>query len=84
MISSSILGVGSAHRVKGVNWGTAKRMLVTWVITLPISGTRGSYILCVKCDYLISKTCLTGLFYLPAFFNTQPFFFMKQGFQSYP
>ncbi|MFS0654440.1 inorganic phosphate transporter [Bacillus sp. 179-C3.3 HS] len=39
VISSSILGVGSAHRVKGVNWGTAKRMLVTWVITLPISGT---------------------------------------------
>lgn len=37
VISSSILGVGSAHRVKGVNWGVAKRMVVTWVITLPIS-----------------------------------------------
>ncbi|MEQ2528029.1 inorganic phosphate transporter [Robertmurraya yapensis] len=37
VISSSILGVGSAHRVKGVKWGTAQRMLVTWVITLPIS-----------------------------------------------
>ncbi|MFJ5670492.1 anion permease [Bacillus safensis] len=44
VISSSILGVGSAHRVKGVNWGTAKRMLVTWVITLPISGTLGALI----------------------------------------
>ncbi|TYR82229.1 inorganic phosphate transporter [Priestia megaterium] len=39
VISSSILGVGSAHRVKGVKWGTAQRMLVTWVITLPISAT---------------------------------------------
>lgn len=37
VISSSILGVGSAHRVKGVKWGTAKRMILTWVITLPIS-----------------------------------------------
>lgn len=37
VISSSILGVGASHRVKGVNWGVAKRMLVTWVITLPIS-----------------------------------------------
>ena len=39
VISSSILGVGSSHRVKGVKWGTAKRMLITWVITLPISAS---------------------------------------------
>ncbi|MEK4199138.1 inorganic phosphate transporter [Cytobacillus sp. FSL K6-0265] len=39
VISSSILGVGSAHRVKGVKWGTAQRMIITWVITLPISAT---------------------------------------------
>lgn len=37
VISSGILGVGSAHRLKGVKWGTAQRMLITWVITLPIS-----------------------------------------------
>lgn len=41
VISSSILGVGSSHRIKGVNWGVAKRMVVTWVITLPISATLG-------------------------------------------
>ncbi|MCR8867819.1 anion permease [Peribacillus frigoritolerans] len=39
VISSSILGVGSAHRIKGVKWGTAKNMLVTWFITLPISAS---------------------------------------------
>src|SRR3954454_1199154 len=39
VISSSILGVGSAHRVKGVQWGTAQRMSITWFITLPISAT---------------------------------------------
>ena len=38
VISSSILGVGSAHRLKGVKWGTAQRMVITWIITLPISG----------------------------------------------
>jgi inorganic phosphate transporter, PiT family len=37
VISSGILGVGSAHRIKGVKWNTAQRMLITWVITLPIT-----------------------------------------------
>src|SRR5699024_8757378 len=37
VISSSILGVGASHRVKGVKWNTAQRMLITWVITLPIT-----------------------------------------------
>ncbi|MEW8975492.1 MAG: inorganic phosphate transporter, partial [Exiguobacterium sp.] len=37
VISSAILGVGTSHRKKGVKWGTAQRMLITWVITLPIS-----------------------------------------------
>jgi PiT family inorganic phosphate transporter len=37
VISSGILGVGSAHRIKGVKWDTAQRMLITWVITLPIT-----------------------------------------------
>ncbi len=31
VISSGILGVGSSHRLKGVKWGTAQRMLITWV-----------------------------------------------------
>ncbi|WP_028400422.1 inorganic phosphate transporter [Ectobacillus panaciterrae] len=44
VISSAILGVGSAHRVKGVKWGTAKRMIITWFITLPISATLASLI----------------------------------------
>lgn len=29
VISSSILGVGASHRLKGVKWGTAQRMLIT-------------------------------------------------------
>ncbi|WNC14089.1 anion permease [Brevibacillus brevis] len=37
VISSAIMGVGSAKRIKGVNWGVAKRIIITWFITLPIS-----------------------------------------------
>lgn len=37
VISSGILGVGTSHRLRGVKWDTAQRMLITWVITLPIS-----------------------------------------------
>ncbi|MCT1904437.1 inorganic phosphate transporter [Oceanobacillus sojae] len=44
VISSGILGVGASHRPKGVNWGVAKRMVVTWVITLPITAALGGVI----------------------------------------
>ncbi len=37
VISSAIMGVGSAERVKGVKWGVALRIVITWVITLPIA-----------------------------------------------
>lgn len=43
VISSSILGVGSAHRIKGVKWGTAQRMIITWFITLPISALLAAF-----------------------------------------
>jgi inorganic phosphate transporter, PiT family len=42
VISSGILGVGSAHRLKSVKWGTAQRIIITWVITLPISALLAS------------------------------------------
>lgn len=37
VISSAIMGVGAAKRLKSVNWGVAKRIIITWFITLPIS-----------------------------------------------
>ncbi|WP_047154232.1 inorganic phosphate transporter [Aneurinibacillus tyrosinisolvens] len=37
VISSAIMGVGAAKRVKGVKWGVARRIVITWIITLPIS-----------------------------------------------
>ncbi|WP_342430061.1 inorganic phosphate transporter [Neobacillus sp. FSL H8-0543] len=44
VISSGILGVGASHRLKGVKWDTAQRMLVTWVITLPITALLAAFI----------------------------------------
>jgi len=37
VISSSIMGVGSASRIKSVNWGTAKKMVSAWFTTIPIT-----------------------------------------------
>jgi PiT family inorganic phosphate transporter len=45
--SCSILGVGSAKRFKGVNWGVAGRMIITWVITLPISAAIAGIIITI-------------------------------------
>ena len=35
VISSAIMGVGSARGPKGVRWGVARRILIAWVITIP-------------------------------------------------
>ncbi|MBC8508900.1 MAG: inorganic phosphate transporter [Chloroflexi bacterium] len=37
VVSSSIMGVGSAQRVKMVRWGVAKEIIVAWIITIPIT-----------------------------------------------
>ena len=44
VISSSIMGVGTAHRVKGVKWGMARKIVTTWVITMPISAAMAASI----------------------------------------
>ena len=35
VISSAIMGVGSARGPKGVRWGVARRILLAWIITIP-------------------------------------------------
>ncbi|MGV3488144.1 MAG: inorganic phosphate transporter [Tuberibacillus sp.] len=44
VISSSIMGVGSAERIKGVKWGTAVNIVLTWIITLPITAVLAAVI----------------------------------------
>lgn len=42
IVSSSIMGVGSAERYKAVHWNVAGRILMSWFITIPIAGTLGA------------------------------------------
>ncbi len=37
VISSGIMGVGTAYRPRAVKWNTGRKMLIAWVITMPIS-----------------------------------------------
>lgn len=37
VITSAIIGTGSAIRARSVQWGTVRRMVMTWLITIPIS-----------------------------------------------
>jgi PiT family inorganic phosphate transporter len=41
IVSSSIMGVGSAERVSAVRWNTVKKILSSWFFTLPIVGVLG-------------------------------------------
>jgi inorganic phosphate transporter, PiT family len=47
VISSAIMGVGSARGPKGVRWGVARRILLAWVITIPAAGlvAAGSWVI---------------------------------------
>ena len=37
VVSGSIMGVGTAMRIKAVNWSTARSMVFAWFITIPLS-----------------------------------------------
>ncbi|MEE8390415.1 MAG: inorganic phosphate transporter [Anaerolineae bacterium] len=38
VVSSAILGVGSAERLSKVRWGVAGNIATTWLLTIPVSG----------------------------------------------
>jgi PiT family inorganic phosphate transporter len=42
VISSAIMGVGTARGPKGVRWGVARSILVAWVLTIPAAGFVGA------------------------------------------
>ncbi len=37
VVSGSIMGVGTAKRVRAVNWGVARSMVMAWFVTIPLS-----------------------------------------------
>jgi len=40
-ISAAIMGVGATKRLSAVKWGVVERIVWTWVLTLPVTGTLG-------------------------------------------
>ncbi|MBZ0298491.1 MAG: inorganic phosphate transporter [Anaerolineae bacterium] len=38
VVTSSILGSGSADRIHKVRWGVARQILIGWLLTIPLSG----------------------------------------------
>ncbi|HZZ90422.1 MAG TPA: anion permease [Caulobacteraceae bacterium] len=43
-ITGAIVGVGAARRTSAVRWGVARRIVLAWVITMPMSGLIGAII----------------------------------------
>jgi PiT family inorganic phosphate transporter len=37
-ITGAVVGVGAARRTSAVRWGVARRIVIAWVITMPMSG----------------------------------------------
>lgn len=52
VMTSSILGVGMAHRVKGVRWPRAFRIFASWIVTFPIACAIGAAI-CALLNWII-------------------------------
>lgn len=42
VVSGSIMGVGSAQRVKAVHWNVARQMITAWVMTIPCTALIGA------------------------------------------
>jgi PiT family inorganic phosphate transporter len=42
VISSAIMGVGTARGPRGVRWGVARSILIAWVLTIPAAATVGA------------------------------------------
>jgi PiT family inorganic phosphate transporter len=46
-ITGSIIGVGITKRISAVKWGVTGKLLVAWIITIPISAGLGALFYCI-------------------------------------
>ncbi|MDR2197835.1 MAG: inorganic phosphate transporter [Coriobacteriales bacterium] len=44
VITTSVMGVGSARHLKAVKWKIAKDIVLTWIVTLPVSAVLGGLV----------------------------------------
>jgi PiT family inorganic phosphate transporter len=42
VISTAIMGVGSAERINKVRWGVASEIAITWLLTIPATALAGA------------------------------------------
>jgi len=54
VISSTVMGVGTADRLRGVHWLVAKDMLLAWFLTIPCSGLLAAMLHLSLCHWLNS------------------------------
>ena len=54
VVSGSIMGVGSAQRIKAVHWDVARSMVTAWVMTIPCTAVMGAI------SYLVATTIFGG------------------------
>jgi PiT family inorganic phosphate transporter len=52
VISSAIMGVGSAKRLSAVKWGTAEKIVTAWMITLPVTAVFAALVYWVMSIFL--------------------------------
>ncbi|RMF31557.1 MAG: inorganic phosphate transporter, partial [Chloroflexi bacterium] len=44
VVSSAIMGVGSAERLSKVRWGVAQEIVVAWILTIPATAIAAAII----------------------------------------
>jgi PiT family inorganic phosphate transporter len=44
VVSSAIVGAGSAERVQKARWGVVNNILYSWLLTIPASGALGAHL----------------------------------------
>lgn len=47
VITTSVMGVGSAKRISSVKWGVAKKIVLAWVVTLPVTMVLGGLVVSI-------------------------------------
>ncbi|MFA6820331.1 MAG: inorganic phosphate transporter, partial [Bacteroidaceae bacterium] len=44
VIAGAIMGVGATKRLSAVRWGVTKNLMVSWILTIPVSALLGAAI----------------------------------------
>jgi PiT family inorganic phosphate transporter len=59
VVSSSIMGVGSAERLSKVRWGVAREIMIAWVVTIPATAlmAAGIFFLIDKTPVIVAAVC---------------------------